>query len=113
MIWPSESCRSFVRAPWSTLVARVQRRRVRGDARFLVDLQRRAARLDRVQIDRLVVDEVGERAHRVRAAARAGDHVGREVAGLLDRLLARLGDDRLEVADHHRERVRADDEPMT
>jgi len=63
-----------------------------------------------VQIDRLVVDEVGERAHRVRAAARAGDHVGREVAGLLDRLLARLlGDDRLEVADHHRERVRADD----
>ena len=56
------------------------------------------------------LDERREHAGRVRAAADAGhDRVG-QAADLLEALALRLlADDRLEVADDHRERVRADD----
>ena len=69
-----------------------------------------AARLDADQFDAGVVDERVEHAGRVAAAADAGDdHVG-QPADLLEALRPRLAaDDRLEVADHHRERVRPDD----
>ena len=57
-----------------------------------------------------VVEEAGEDAHRVGAAAHARlDHV-RQIAGHLHELLARLhAHDLLEVAHHERERMRADD----
>ena len=59
-----------------------------------------------------VVEEAGEDAHGVGAAADARlDHVG-EVTGHLDELLARLhADDLLEVAHHEREGMRADHRP--
>ena len=66
-------------------------------------------RLDADQLDR-VVEEAGEDAHGVGAAADAGLDDVRQVAGHLDELLARLdADDPLEVAHHQRERMRADD----
>ena len=57
-----------------------------------------------------VGDERVEDADRVGAAADAGDHRVRQPAGQVEHLLAGLdADDPLEVADHHRERVRAAD----
>ena len=69
-----------------------------------------AAGLDADQLHAGVVDERVEHAGRVAAAADAGDdHVG-QLADLVEALLLRLAaDDALEVADHHRERVRPDD----
>ena len=66
-------------------------------------------RLDADQLDR-VVEECGEDADRVGAAADASLHDIREVAGHLQKLLARLdAHDTLEIADHEREGMRAHD----
>ena len=59
------------------------------------------------QANRFVINEVVERADRIRTAANTGhDSVGK-LSGLRENLLARLGtDDALEVAHHCWERVR-------
>ena len=60
----------------------------------------------------LVVEEGVEDAHRVRAAADAGDDRVRKAPGEVEHLLARLlADDLLQVADHGRERMRSRDRP--
>ena len=69
-----------------------------------------AAGLDPDQLHLRVVDEGVEGPDRVRAAADAGDHPGRERALGCQRLLARLvADHPLEVANEGRVRRRADD----
>ncbi len=94
------------------VLARPQRGRMGGDALVLVDGQARTARFDGEQRDAFVVYKVVERAHRVRPAARTGDDAVRKSPGLLPNLFARfLADDGLEVADHLRERMWADDAP--
>ena len=83
--------------------ARRQRRRVPAG------LDAVAAGLAADQRDGLVRDERVEDAHRVAAAADAGDHRVGQPADEVEHLLPRLdADDALEVADHHRERVRPD-----
>ncbi len=68
-----------------------------------------AGRLDADQLDLRVVDERGEDADRVGAAADAGDHPRRQGALGGERLLARLvADHPLQVADQGREGRRAD-----
>ncbi len=58
----------------------------------------------------LIRNELRERTHRVRPAARAGEHRVRKRSGLFAHLFSGFfRDNRLEVSDHHRERVRADD----
>mmetsp|Transcript_21583 Transcript_21583/g.35860 ORF Transcript_21583/g.35860 Transcript_21583/m.35860 type:complete len:502 (-) Transcript_21583:691-2196(-) len=65
--------------------------------------------LDAHDLHVLVLQEGVEHADGVAAAAHAGDDVVRQLAGLLDDLAAGLAaDDRLEVADDGRERVRPD-----
>ena len=67
------------------------------------------AGLDADQLDALVVDEAGEGADRVRAAADAGDHAVRQAARRGEDLLAGLvADHALQVADERRVRGRAD-----
>ena len=69
-----------------------------------------AAGLEPVQRDPGVGDEVGEDAERVRAAAHAGRHRVRQPAVPVQHLRPGLGADHpLELADQHRERVRAGD----
>ena len=69
-----------------------------------------AARLEAVQAHRRVVEERGEDADGVRAAADAGGHGVRQRAGELEHLPAGLvADHPLEVAHHGRERVRPGD----
>ena len=69
-----------------------------------------AAGFDADQFDAGVADERIEHAGRVAAAADAGDDDVGQPADLLVALLFRFAaDDRLEIADHHRKRVRADD----
>ena len=69
-----------------------------------------AAGLAADQRDVEVVEERVEQPHRVGAAADAGDDGVGQPADEVEHLLARLdADDALEVADHHRERVRPDD----
>ena len=79
------------------------------DTRRTVADRRTTGRLDADQTRRRLVDEPGEDAHRVRAAADTRDHdVGwapEEVTALRVGLLA---DDALELTDHVRVRVRAD-----
>ena len=70
---------------------------------------RRAGRLDADELDLLVVEEGGEHADRVRAAADACDHGVREPALGLEDLRARLAaDHRLQLAHDRRVRRRAD-----
>ena len=73
-------------------------------------LRAAAAGLDADELDLVVLDERIEHAGRVAAAADAGDDRIGQAAELLARLLDRFAaDDRLEIADDHRERMRADD----
>ena len=73
---------------------------------MIADLRASAERLDTVDIDR-IVQESREHTGGVTAAADAGDDRVRQVSGHIDELLARLDtDDALEVAHHHRERMR-------
>src|SRR5438093_1085449 len=67
-------------------------------------------RLDADELDTSVLDERCEHAGRVAAAADAGDDRVRQLAELCQALLSRLAaDDRLEIADHHRKWMWADD----
>ena len=69
-----------------------------------------AAGLDADQLDAVIADERIEHAGRVAAAADAGDDDIGQPADLLEALLSRLAaDDRLEIADHDRKRMRPDD----
>ncbi len=68
-----------------------------------------AGRLDAHQLDRGVFQEGCEDAHGIGTAADAGDHLVRQATMPGEKLAARLlTDDRLEIADHLRERMRAD-----
>ena len=65
--------------------------------------------LDADHADRFVVEEGMEQAHRIRSATDAGDEQVRKTAFLLKNLLAGLdADHAMEIADHHRERMRAE-----
>src|SRR5436190_14720426 len=67
-----------------------------------------AAGFDADNLDRAIADKREKHAGRVAAAAHAGDDDFRKLAELAQTLLAcLLADDRLEVADHHGEGVRA------
>src|SRR5215213_6813282 len=62
------------------------------------------------ELDLTILDERIEDAHRIGAAADAGDDGVRQRTDRVEHLDARFPpDDRLEVADHHRVRVHADD----
>ncbi len=90
--------------------SRRERRGVRCQTRVLVDLEARTAGLDGVEGDLVVGYEGVERPHRVRAAAGAGDDAVREPTRLFPDLRSSfVADNCLEVPDHLRERVRADD----
>ena len=64
-----------------------------------------------IEFHRGIVDERGEDAGRIAAAADAGDDIIRQPAVLVARHCSRVfpADDRLEIAHDHRERVRPDD----
>ena len=81
-------------------VRAVQDARSAGGQRGGVVAEPRAAPagFDADQLDRRIVEERGERADRIRAAADARDHAVRQAAELREDLRARLvADDRLEV----------------
>ncbi|MNJ48047.1 hypothetical protein D3C77_432280 [compost metagenome] len=66
-------------------------------------------RFDTNQLDRGIREKRGKHAHRIGATAHAGDDLIGQAAMFGEELLAGLGtDDRLEIADHLRERMRAD-----
>ena len=85
--------------------------RARGEPRrVLAALDAEPTRLDPDHLDLLVLEERREHADRVAPPAHARDEVVREPAFGLEDLLARLpADHGLEVPDHHRIRVRAQD----
>src|SRR3954468_14889215 len=78
--------------------------------RVLAEGAAAAARFYADEFHGRVVDEGVEHPGRIGAAADAGDNVVRQLADLLERLLARLlADDALEIAHHHREGMWAGD----
>ena len=99
---PSSSCSTKVRVPCSTpALPPANRAACRPRAICL------AAGLDADQPDVAIVDERVEDAHRVAAAADAGDDRVGQPAGQLEDLRARLAaDHRLELAHHQRIRMR-------
>src|SRR5258708_24404715 len=75
--------------------------------RVVTALEAAPARLDAREPDRLVAEELEETADGVAAATDAGDHLIAQPALAGHDLLAQfLADDAVEIADHHRIRVR-------